>query len=277
MTSYYKVGNLILDESSLSILNIETKQSKRIGTHDFCVLLELCKNAGNIVSKEQLLENAWPGKIVADSSITQAISNVRTLIGDDGKKQLWLKTVSKVGYRLEDGIVTQASIEELGSELQNQTQSPLLEVSKELTDNSCKTEQQKTNVRNLPVISKENLIFVSIFLLITALSWTGITYFQTANEDGLVNTLPPVIFKDDNCVIYSYTDDIPKTLINGVQESAKSHNTKLVALMIKKNDFSLSLVKQDGSLYNKLISTRSPKSQQGLINSVLKEIDNAYY
>lgn len=59
MTSYYKVGSLILDESSLSIFNVETKQKKRVGTHDFFVLLELCKNAGNIVNKEHLLENAW--------------------------------------------------------------------------------------------------------------------------------------------------------------------------------------------------------------------------
>ena len=275
MTSYYKVGSLILDESSLSIFNVETKQKKRVGTHDFFVLLELCKNAGNIVNKEHLLENAWPGKIVADSSITQAISNVRTLIGDDGKKQLWLKTVSKVGYRLEDSIVTQSSIEELGGELQNQ--SPSIEVDTEHSVSIDHTESKKLSVNNLPVVSKENLILLSIFLLITLLSWTGINYYKVTMEDEFTNTLPPVVFKDDNCVIYSYKIDIPEDFIRRIQESSEAHHAKLVALMIKKNNFSLSLVKQDGSLYNKLVSSRSTKSQQSLLDSVLEEINNAYY
>ncbi|MFM2591209.1 transcriptional regulator [Vibrio sp. TBV020] len=105
MTSSFQVRHFILNKESCSITNKKNNQNRRIGTHDFLVLLELCKNAGSIVTKEQLLDKAWQGKVVADSSITQSISNIRTLIDDNGKEQKWLKTISKIGYILESEIV----------------------------------------------------------------------------------------------------------------------------------------------------------------------------
>ena len=105
MVLSYKVRQFVLEKESYSLLDLNLNTKKRIGTHDFLALWVLCQYAGKVVTKEDLFDKAWPGKIVAESSITQAISNIRNIIGDNGKEQKWLKTISKVGYSLDETIV----------------------------------------------------------------------------------------------------------------------------------------------------------------------------
>lgn len=103
--SMYKVKQWILISDYSILKNAITNEEKRIGTHDFLVLRLLCENAGHIVHKKELLEYAWPGRHVSEGSITQAISNIRNVIDDNGKDQKHLKTITKVGYKLDSCIV----------------------------------------------------------------------------------------------------------------------------------------------------------------------------
>lgn len=102
----YKVINWIVNSDLLLVINSISHEERRIGRHDSFVLNILCDNAGKIVTKETLLNNAWPGKHVSEGSLTQAISNIRHLIEDNGKEQKYLKTISKVGYKLECAAVS---------------------------------------------------------------------------------------------------------------------------------------------------------------------------
>lgn len=113
MKRAFKVKQFILIEDSVFLLDSKTNQQLRIGTHDLLTLKELCLHAGKIVAKESLLEKGWPGKIVSDSSLTQSIHNIRTLLGDNGKEQKWLKTIPKIGYVLNESIVYKISNENL--------------------------------------------------------------------------------------------------------------------------------------------------------------------
>ncbi|TOF64260.1 transcriptional regulator, partial [Vibrio parahaemolyticus] len=107
MRKQYKVKQFILKEDAQIVVDSETGTQHKIGRHDFLTLLELAKHSGQILSKAHLMEKGWPGKIVSDSSLTQSIRNIRNLIEDNGKHQLWLKTVAKVGYVLDSSIVEQ--------------------------------------------------------------------------------------------------------------------------------------------------------------------------
>lgn len=60
------------------------------------VLHQLLLHAGEVLTKEELLDAAWPGLTVVDNSLATAISKLRRAIGDDGV----IVTVSRVGYRL---------------------------------------------------------------------------------------------------------------------------------------------------------------------------------
>lgn len=68
----------------------------RIEAKPLDVLRELLTHAGEVVTKEELLEAAWPGLMVVDGSLATAVSKLRRALGDD---QLIL-TVPRVGYRI---------------------------------------------------------------------------------------------------------------------------------------------------------------------------------
>ena len=64
------------------------------------VLLHLARRAGEVVSREELLSAVWPGVVVGDDALTQAIIKLRKAFGDDAHHPKFIETISKRGYRL---------------------------------------------------------------------------------------------------------------------------------------------------------------------------------
>ncbi|HET9469345.1 MAG TPA: AAA family ATPase [Vicinamibacterales bacterium] len=60
-------------------------------------LLTLVERAGEVVTKEQLLESVWPDSFVEDTGLTRNISVVRQALGTDGEQLI--ATVARLGYR----------------------------------------------------------------------------------------------------------------------------------------------------------------------------------
>ncbi len=60
------------------------------------VLQQLLLHAGEVVSKEALLESVWPGLNVVDGSLATAVSKLRKALGDENV----VLTIPRVGYRL---------------------------------------------------------------------------------------------------------------------------------------------------------------------------------
>jgi TolB-like protein/tetratricopeptide (TPR) repeat protein len=67
----------------------------------FRLLCELARNAGRVMSKDELLEAVWPGVIASEDSLTQAIRDIRRSLGDEG--QTLLRTVARRGFILVPG------------------------------------------------------------------------------------------------------------------------------------------------------------------------------
>ncbi len=61
------------------------------------VLAWLLRHAGEVVTKDELLEAAWPGRIVVEGVLTNAIGKLRKAFGDE--EQHLIATVPRVGYR----------------------------------------------------------------------------------------------------------------------------------------------------------------------------------
>jgi TolB-like protein/Tfp pilus assembly protein PilF len=57
------------------------------------------KNRERVVSKDELLDSVWSGRIVSESTLTSHINAVRKAIGDSGGDQRLVKTVSRRGFR----------------------------------------------------------------------------------------------------------------------------------------------------------------------------------
>src|SRR5882724_5675471 len=62
------------------------------------LLLQLLLHAGEVVTKEELLESVWPDVMVVDGSLATAVSKLRKAMGDD--TQPAIVTVPRIGYRL---------------------------------------------------------------------------------------------------------------------------------------------------------------------------------
>ena len=62
------------------------------------VLHQLLVHAGEVVTKDDLLEAVWPGVAVVEGSLATAVSKLRKAIGDEG--QAVVLTVPRIGYRL---------------------------------------------------------------------------------------------------------------------------------------------------------------------------------
>ncbi len=60
----------------------------------------LAKNPNRIVSREELIDAVWNGRIVSDATITSCIKSSRKILGDSGDHQKYIKTVRGRGIEL---------------------------------------------------------------------------------------------------------------------------------------------------------------------------------
>lgn len=91
----WRFGNAVLDEQRAAL---------RVDGHDveldrssYDVLLALLRHAGEVVTKDELLESGWPGRVVSENSLAKAVSRLRQALGDDAGA---LRAVHGYGYRL---------------------------------------------------------------------------------------------------------------------------------------------------------------------------------
>jgi DNA-binding winged helix-turn-helix (wHTH) protein/TolB-like protein/Tfp pilus assembly protein PilF len=64
------------------------------------VLVCLMDRSGEVVSRETLLSEVWPGVVVGDDSLTQVVTKLRKALGDVPDAPAYIQTISKRGYRL---------------------------------------------------------------------------------------------------------------------------------------------------------------------------------
>jgi len=77
----------------------------------FDLLTYLIRHRDRVVSKDDLLDGVWGGRIVSDSALTARMSALRRALGDNGETQRFIRTFPRKGVRfvaevhetLEDG------------------------------------------------------------------------------------------------------------------------------------------------------------------------------
>ena len=70
-----------------------------IGPQVFDLLLHLLQNRAHVVTKDNLIDVVWGGRIVSESTLTSHINAVRKAIGDSGEEQRLVRTIARKGYR----------------------------------------------------------------------------------------------------------------------------------------------------------------------------------
>ena len=98
LQSPFVIGGICVDPQNLTIqkqhttLNCEPKV--------FEILLYFCQHPQQIISREQLLQDLWKGRVVSDNAINRKIYQLRKLITELDSGQEYIETIPKYGYRL---------------------------------------------------------------------------------------------------------------------------------------------------------------------------------
>jgi DNA-binding winged helix-turn-helix (wHTH) protein len=254
-TKSFRIGNLMLVENSLALIDVQTGQQVRIGTHDLLTLYELCCNAGNIVTKETLLEKGWPGKIVSESSLTQSIRNIRNLLGDNGKEQKWLKTISKVGYLLNAEVVVEV----------NPMHKPSF---------SNRFKFKKTAAKFNVNTSLKIMVLLCLIVSLTFLS-EKVYLMHPFQKD--TQHYPNNRYDNGIIQIYSDKDSIAVYLgqsINQILQSAHKRPKK-IAILLQEDNLSYAIINNQGKIYNKLLIIDKHVSDRKIRDIILKEVMDA--
>jgi len=69
------------------------------GPQVFDLLVYLVQNRARVVSKDDLLQAVWRGRIVSESTLTSHINALRKAVGDSGAEQRLIRTVARKGLR----------------------------------------------------------------------------------------------------------------------------------------------------------------------------------
>ena len=65
----------------------------------FDLLVHLIQNCAHVVTKDDLIETVWDGRIVSESTLTSRINAARKAVGDSGKDQALIRTLARKGFR----------------------------------------------------------------------------------------------------------------------------------------------------------------------------------
>ena len=96
------------------VLDVERRELRRgdaliaVEPQVFDLLVYLVRNRNRVVSKDDLIEAVWGGRIVSDSTLTSRINAVRKAVGDSGGEQKLIRTIPRKGIRFV-GSVDEAS------------------------------------------------------------------------------------------------------------------------------------------------------------------------
>jgi TolB-like protein len=96
-------------------LDIERRELKRgaelvsVGPQVFDLLAYLVQNSERVVSKSDLLNAVWRGRIVSESTLTSHINLARKAVGDRGADQQVIRTIARKGFRFVGRLASEPS------------------------------------------------------------------------------------------------------------------------------------------------------------------------
>ena len=80
------------------------RQRIRLSTSQSAILAHLVTNAGQVISKEALIEAGWQGLAITDNALDKTISRLRKVLGGGHKHCAYIETLPHLGYRFAEPV-----------------------------------------------------------------------------------------------------------------------------------------------------------------------------
>src|SRR6266705_1392517 len=93
----YEIGNFCCDPREHLLLCHGKPVS--LSPKSFEILLALIRSNGQLVTKDELMQQVWPDSFVEEANLTVNISALRKVLGEAPGAQQYIETVPKRGYR----------------------------------------------------------------------------------------------------------------------------------------------------------------------------------
>jgi len=107
----YQIGDWLLNTIETSITHLKTNESVKLEPIATELLTLLAENSGQIVTREELFEKIWNGRIISDHAIYRVITKLRKALSPEDKNA-YIVTVSKRGYKLVKEVIRNIDKEE---------------------------------------------------------------------------------------------------------------------------------------------------------------------
>jgi sulfatase modifying factor 1 len=93
----FRLGRYLVRPSSCEL---EAHESISVEPRVMQALVALAQRKGAVVSRDELVQRCWSGRIVGDDAINRCIAKVRKLAGLDAGGSFAVETMARIGYRL---------------------------------------------------------------------------------------------------------------------------------------------------------------------------------
>jgi len=111
--------NFEFGDFSVDTNRLELKQADEVialQPQVFALLVFMLENADRVVSKDEIIDVVWQGRIVSDGTLNARINALRRALGDDGVSQSVIKTFPRQGFRFV-AMLDEAKVESTNSGL----------------------------------------------------------------------------------------------------------------------------------------------------------------
>lgn len=93
----YKFDSFELDAEKYELRRHGVAQHVEPQTFDF--LHFLIQNSERVVTREEIIDQVWQGRIVSETTISSCVKSTRKILGDDGEHQKYIKTTRGRGFQ----------------------------------------------------------------------------------------------------------------------------------------------------------------------------------
>ena len=102
----YSLGSCTIDTEAYEIRRAGKLVPVEPQVFDLLVLL--LRNRNRLVTKDEIFERIWNGRIVSDAALSSRVRSMREAIGDDGTAQALIRTIRGRGFRLVGAVTEDA-------------------------------------------------------------------------------------------------------------------------------------------------------------------------
>ncbi len=92
------IGSCVVDTVTFELRRDGKPVAVEPKVFDFLVML--ARNPGRVISRDEIIDTLWSGRIVSEASLSSCVKAARRAVGDDGKAQNVIRTVHGRGFKL---------------------------------------------------------------------------------------------------------------------------------------------------------------------------------